>query len=337
MQTPELQSVIVNKKDHLKTILCKSKSNLLQKIKKGQVFTSWKTTGEFKKRGSSLYFECACTCGILQFVLGYDLIREKSTQCRSCATKKTNLKHGQNCHDQISYEYHVWQNQKSKNRLDVEWDKSFQKFFKDIGKRSVEGHTLLRKNNKFLHSISNSYWGHPRLKFFKDLEGLFFSEWKVLEKDFLGKYVSWLCECSCGKKDYIKQTNLLNGTSTKCKSCAAPKWKKHGHSKKSVYRIYHDIKSRCYRVSNKNFMHYGGRGIRMCQRWLDSVEDFIIDMGERPSDNHSIDRIDVNGNYCPENCTWATQKDQCKNRRKLIDLQNRILELEQQLRQHSNL
>ena len=105
----------------------------------------------------------------------------------------------------------------------------------------------------------------------------------------------------------------------------------HGKSKHPLATIYYGMKYRCYTKKNKNYPHYGGRGIKVCQRWLDSIDNFILDMGERPSPIHSLDRIDVNGDYCPENCRWATQKEQCMNQRKINELQNEINELKKEV------
>jgi hypothetical protein len=76
------------------------------------------------------------------------------------------------------------------------------------------------------------------------------------------------------------------------------------------YRSWYHMKERCYLVANKDYHHYGGRGIKVCDEWRDSFESFYRDMGTCPSPKHSIDRIDVNGNYCKDNCRWASVRTQ---------------------------
>lgn len=88
-----------------------------------------------------------------------------------------------------------------------------------------------------------------------------------------------------------------------------------------LYQTWYDMIRRCYTPHRHDYKNYGGRGIKVCDRWLNSFWAFVEDIGDKPSKKHSLDRVDVNGNYAPDNCKWSTQKEQCNNKRN-----NRLLE-----------
>ena len=95
--------------------------------------------------------------------------------------------------------------------------------------------------------------------------------------------------------------------------------KKHGHSESPTYQVWCRMRGRCLSPTNPDYRYYGARGISICQRW-ESFALFLEDMGERPSLNHSIERIDNNGNYEPGNCRWATRAEQSRNTRRTVYL-----------------
>lgn len=139
------------------------------------------------------------------------------------------------------------------------------------------------------------------------------------------KYVRcWSCRCDCGTIKTVAQGNLLQSRIHSCgclhDEVAGKCNKTHGLTGTPEYRVWGGMWTRCRNKHEQSFQHYGARGIQVCDRWR-SFEHFLADMGPRPSAEHSIDRLDVNGDYTPENCRWATQTDQARNRRT-----NRIIE-----------
>jgi hypothetical protein len=127
----------------------------------------------------------------------------------------------------------------------------------------------------------------------------------------------WWCRCVCGNEKPILGYSLSNGDSQSCGCLHKEKMTKHGQHKKgertSEYTVWDAMMQRCANSKHKSWKRYGGRGIKVCDRWHD-FQNFYIDMGPRPSSKYWIERRDNDGDYCPENCYWATTHDQSRNR-----------------------
>ena len=132
-----------------------------------------------------------------------------------------------------------------------------------------------------------------------------------------GTAASWLCECLCGKRIAVSGVDLRRGHTKSCgclqrelvQECNTT----HGKSNTPTYHVWENMWQRCTNPKGDRYNRYGGRGITVCDDWA-SFESFIFDMGPRPSDKHSIERLDNDGGYSKRNCIWALAAQQSVNR-----------------------
>lgn len=170
----------------------------------------------------------------------------------------------------------------------------------------------------------------------KNIEGMRFTELIVLGFAGIGiqnRQSFWFCKCRCGSVVKLVRASLISGNTRSCgclqKKAVSDNGFKHGHAggdkkRSKLYSVWSAMIQRCTNSKNKHYKNYGGRGISVCESWL-NFENFLADMGEAPA-GLTLERNEVNGNYEKSNCRWATRKEQANNQRNnhLIEFNGRI-------------
>lgn len=203
----------------------------------------------------------------------------------------------------------------------------------DCGNQKVVlGKCLRNGHTQSCGCLSKEFMSKPHMK---DHTGERFGRLVVLSRadDYVcpngKKHVMWLCQCDCGNKTIVDSCLLVSGHTRSCGCLYEEKLKsgnpKHGHRYDRLYKVYHNMKNRCYNENADDYKYYGGRGISICDEWLDdymSFRQWALDNGYDESAKKgecTIDRIDVNGNYEPSNCRWVSMAVQSRNRRNVIN------------------
>lgn len=154
---------------------------------------------------------------------------------------------------------------------------------------------------------------------FVDISGRRFGRLVAISRaENKGKITRWLCICDCGSSKTVRAPNLYSGNTKSCgcihKEMLTATKTTHGLTGKPEYKAWVDMVARCTQPHKINYPNWGGRGIKVCSRWMDA-RNFYEDMGDKPHPNLTLERRDNEGNYEPSNCYWATWEEQQNNKR----------------------
>ena len=252
------------------------------------------------KRTQSGNCLCKCDCGTGKEVKIYNLKSGKSTSC-GCARKN----------DLVG---------KKIGKLTIMKRLPMKKSYVEYECLCDCGNTIIKAHSNLVSTVGEKCCSNCKTPKVEDISGKRFGRLTAIKYigKSKGKQTLWECKCDCGNIAIAHHQNLKSGHTSSCgcynSEVASEREKEHGQSGTRLYNIWHDMIYRCYNGNHRSYKDYGGKGIIVCNEWKDDFEAFrnwAIENGYK--ENLSIDRIDSDKNYCPENCRWATDIQQANN------------------------
>ncbi len=252
------------------------------------------------KRTQSGNCLCKCDCGTGKEVKIYNLKSGKSTSC-GCARKN----------DLVG---------KKIGKLTIMKRLPMKKSYVEYECLCDCGNTIIKAHTNLVSTVGEKCCSNCKTPKVEDISGKRFGRLTAIKYigKSKGKQTLWECKCDCGNIAIVHHQNLKSGHTSSCgcynSEVASEREKEHGQSGTRLYNIWHDMIYRCYNGNHRSYKDYGGKGIIVCNEWKDDFEAFrnwAIENGYK--ENLSIDRIDSDKNYCPENCRWATDIQQANN------------------------